>query len=280
MGRLVASGEGPGDDSFRDVDAWLASVAGSTVGAARSVSTAATRVLEQPEVEAAVRSGVLSHVQAELIATAASADGAAAGRLVEVAQVSGVKGLRTEVRAGDRGGVVAGAGAGDCRARVRAADAAPHEPGRRLGRDHDDRPPGPDRGGDGRARALRAGDLRGQPTCRARRACRRGRVRRDRRGHGRSASPVRRRSVARGRWRRCTSTCRRARSTRVHAPGEVCEIEGVGPIPVGTAYRLASDAVVKALAGRRHRRHARGAPGSIGPRDVADGGGDAATGCA
>ena len=49
-GRLVASGAGPGDDSFRDVDAWLASVSGTTVGAARAATKAGKRVLEQPVV--------------------------------------------------------------------------------------------------------------------------------------------------------------------------------------------------------------------------------------
>ena len=29
--------------------------------------------------------------------------------------------------------------------------------------------------------------------------------------------------------------------------GEICEIEGAGPVPVGTARRLSSDAIVKAL---------------------------------
>src|SRR5690348_16253776 len=93
-GRLVASGAGPGDDSFRDVDAWLASVSGTTVGAARATTKAATRALEQPVVEAAVRAGRLSTAQAELIAGAAAADADAAGRLVELASHAGVKGLR------------------------------------------------------------------------------------------------------------------------------------------------------------------------------------------
>ena len=95
-GRLVASGAGPGDDSFRDVDAWLASVSGTTVGAARATTKAAARALAQPAVEAAVRSGALSGVQAEMVTTAVAADGDAAGRLVELASHAGVKGLRVE----------------------------------------------------------------------------------------------------------------------------------------------------------------------------------------
>src|SRR4051812_19475522 len=69
-GRLVASGAGPGDDSFRDGAAWLASVSGTTVGAARATTRAAARAVEQPVVAAAVRSGALSGVQAELVTTA------------------------------------------------------------------------------------------------------------------------------------------------------------------------------------------------------------------
>src|SRR4051812_44633659 len=95
-GRLVASGAGPGDDSFRDVDAWLASVGGITAGAARATTRAATRALEQPVVESAVRSGQLSAAQAELVTTAVAADAGAADLLVELASHAGVKRLRTE----------------------------------------------------------------------------------------------------------------------------------------------------------------------------------------
>src|SRR6476469_3393818 len=73
-GRVVASGVGPGDDSFRDVDAWLASVSGTTIGAARGVTKVAARVVEQAVVQDAVRSGSLSTVQAELVTTAVAAD--------------------------------------------------------------------------------------------------------------------------------------------------------------------------------------------------------------
>ena len=41
-GRLVASGAGPGDDSFRDVDAWLASVSGTVPDAANTSCMGAT----------------------------------------------------------------------------------------------------------------------------------------------------------------------------------------------------------------------------------------------
>ena len=95
-GRLVASGAGPGDDSFRDVDAWLASVSGTTVGAARATTKAAARAIEQPVVASAVRAGRLSGAQAELVTTAVAADPGAAAKLVELASYAGVKGLRVE----------------------------------------------------------------------------------------------------------------------------------------------------------------------------------------
>src|SRR5689334_24030767 len=95
-GRLVASGAGPGDDSFRDVDAWLASVSGTTVGAARATTRAAARTVEQPDVALAVRSGRLSGPQAEMVTTAVAADAGAASKLVELASYAGVKGLRVE----------------------------------------------------------------------------------------------------------------------------------------------------------------------------------------
>src|SRR5690242_1787626 len=73
-GRLVVSGAGPGDDSYRDVDAWLASISGTTVGAARATTRAGQRVLQQPVVASALREGRLSGVQAEMLTTAVAAD--------------------------------------------------------------------------------------------------------------------------------------------------------------------------------------------------------------
>jgi hypothetical protein len=94
--RLVASGAGPGDDSFRDVDAWLASVSGTTVGAARAVTATAARLNRQDGVAEAVRTGALSSAQAELVSAAVQAAPHAQTRLIETAGVAGVKGLRAE----------------------------------------------------------------------------------------------------------------------------------------------------------------------------------------
>jgi hypothetical protein len=249
-GRLVESGVGPGDDSFRDVDAWLAAVTGTTVGAARATTTAATRVLEQPAVETAVRSGALSATQAELVTTAATADPEAADHLLEIASYSGVKGLRTacdrviaaaasreqeqataervhahrslihSARA-DGSGVITMTGPLDRTAAVMAAlepfEQAIFTDNRRSGhREHAD------------AVAFDAMvELAADASARGPRATREGRPVATLHVHVSQAA------FERGHTR----------------PGEICEIAGAGPVPVGTAVRLSSDAIVKALVG-------------------------------
>jgi hypothetical protein len=52
-------------------------------------------------------------------------------------------------------------------------------------------------------------------------------------------------------------------------PGEICEIEGAGPVPVSTARRLSSDAIIKALAVNgtditRVVAHGRSIPAALG----------------
>ncbi|MGZ6906324.1 MAG: hypothetical protein ACXVJ7_01480 [Acidimicrobiia bacterium] len=94
--RLVETGAGPGDDSFRDVDAWLASLSGTTVGAARGVVETARRVQRLPATADALRSGALSATQAAVLGEAARADPTSETRLLELATTSGVKGLRAE----------------------------------------------------------------------------------------------------------------------------------------------------------------------------------------
>jgi hypothetical protein len=81
---------------YRDAGAWLASVAGTTVGKARGTLVTAERVARLPATEAALRSGRLSDAQVELVASAASADPNAERSLLATASRSGVKGLRTE----------------------------------------------------------------------------------------------------------------------------------------------------------------------------------------
>ena len=247
-GRLVASGAGPGDDSFRDVDAWLASVSGTTVGAARATAKAATRVREQAEVESAVRSGALSGTQAEMVATASAADAAAAPRLVELASYAGVKGLRAECdrviaaarsREAEQGtaehvhalrslrhstrtdgtGTITMTGPSDRTAAVMAA-LEPFE--RALFVDH--RRAGVHEHPDAIAFDAMA-DLA------ATAAAHGPHVPRGTRPLATIHLHVSQEAFARGHTR----------------PGEICEIDGAGPVPVSTAHRLASDAVVKAL---------------------------------
>lgn len=80
--------------SFRDAAAWMASVSGTTIGQAIGVLDTAQRLGSLPETEAAVRAGELSSVQAEAISAAATADPASESMLLERSQVDGVKGLR------------------------------------------------------------------------------------------------------------------------------------------------------------------------------------------
>ena len=95
-GRLVASGAGPGDDSFRDVDAWLASVSGTTVGAARATTKAAARALEQPAVRRRCGPGGSRARRPSWSPPRSLPTRARAAKLVDLASYAGVKGLRVE----------------------------------------------------------------------------------------------------------------------------------------------------------------------------------------
>src|SRR5437763_4554555 len=77
---------------------WLARRAGSSVGAAMSTLETARRLDELPAVDAAMRAGELSSVQANEIASAAGADPGAGAELVDVARNDGVAGLRDKCR--------------------------------------------------------------------------------------------------------------------------------------------------------------------------------------
>src|SRR5437773_3991507 len=68
---------------------WLARRAGASVGAAMQTLETAERVRELPAVDAALRAGELSAVQANEIASAAAADANAEAELVRVAQTDG-----------------------------------------------------------------------------------------------------------------------------------------------------------------------------------------------
>jgi hypothetical protein len=246
-GRLVASGAGPGDDSFRDVEAWLASVSGTTVGAARSTTKAAVRALEQPVVGTAVRAGRLSAAQAELVTTAVSADASAAGRLVDLASHAGVKGLRIEC---DR--VVAAAAS---RAQERATAELVHSE-RRLRHSV--------RGGQGTI--TMTGPINRTAAVVAalepfEQAIFTDNRKRDTPQHAEATAfdaMVELAASAQARGPHASREGRPLATLHLHVsddafrrghtqPGELCEITGAGPIPVSTARRLSSDAIVKAL---------------------------------
>ncbi|MBK5286972.1 MAG: HNH endonuclease [Acidimicrobiia bacterium] len=247
-GRLVASGVGPGDDSFRDVDDWLASLSGTTVGAARAATKASVRVLDQPVVHAAVRSGMLSGPQTELVTNATAADPDAAPSLVDLAQSAGVKGLRSEcdrviaaaasreqeyataervhgqrslrhTTTADGSGMIVMTGPSDRTALVMAAlepfERSIFDTNRKAGNpDHPD------------AVAFDALAELAKTSAASTPDAKRG---------GRPLATLN------------LHVSQAAYERGYTVPGEVCEIEGAGPIPVSTAYRLGSDAIIKAL---------------------------------
>jgi len=93
-GRVAQTGAWANDGPFRDAAAWMADVAGVTVGRARATIETAERLESLPKVDAALRSGVLSEVQVDVISTAAAANPRAQNALLRSAEVDGVKGLK------------------------------------------------------------------------------------------------------------------------------------------------------------------------------------------
>jgi Domain of unknown function (DUF222) len=227
--------------SFRDAAAWLAATGGTSVGQARATVETAVLLGEFPDTEAALRGGELSEVQVNEVVSAARADPGAEGLLLDSARHDGIRGLKDQcarVKAAacadedaryraihdarslrhwrdvDGAGHIDVRGPADATARVMAA-LQPYE--RDLFRASRDagRRERPD------ALAFDAlmvvtgspgGEREGEPACSVV-------VRVDhtafRRGHTES--------------------------------GEVCEVAGVGPVPVSVARRLSDDAIIKAL---------------------------------
>ena len=232
---------------YRDVNAWFASISGSTLNQASLTVDTARRLESLPDTESALRAGELSGVQVVAVADAAAADPYAERALLESAARDGVRGLRNAA------------------ARVKAAacrdEAAREEQIRR-------------------ARSLRhwidadgAGrvDVRGPVTDVARVLAALERFERSLFDAARQtgsyerpdayafdafvalaqAPPVRQSS---------TSACTAAPTyvgviridhkalVRGHTePGEICELAGVGPIPVHEASRMLDDAFLKAV---------------------------------
>lgn len=253
--RLVETGAGPGDDSFRDVDAWLASLSGTSVAAARGVVETARRVQRLPETADALRSGALSPTQASAVTNAVQADPNAETRLLGLAATSGVKGLRAEC---DR--VVAAA-----TSRQREQDAYDRIRSQRALRVRSN-PDG------SRELTARGPADRVAQVLAALEPFERGLFERARKTKqiehpeatafdalvGLAEQSMRSGACADGgkapgrRGGRPLATVVLHVSHTAYArghtdPGEICEIEGIGPVPVGVAHRLASDAIVKAV---------------------------------
>lgn len=226
-------------EGYRSPTHWLAQQAGSSVGAATSVLEMATRLEEQPALDAAVRDGRVSLAQAAEIASAAGAAPERASELVAAAAREPLRALQDRCR-----GVRASADAAGEEARYRRVHA------RRSVRRWTDRDGAfrldarltPDAGAAVWAALERERDA---VFAEARRA-------------GRRESFDAYTADAFVRVVTGDATAKRGAQVRVtvdHAalvrgraePGERCEIAGVGPVPVAVAERLASDAVLQVL---------------------------------
>jgi hypothetical protein len=248
-GRTLAAGRvaeaGAWGEGYRDAGAWLASVTGTTVGKARATIETAERLEQLPATEAALRAGRLSDVQAELVASAAAADPSAERQLLIAARRNGVKGLKTEA------------------ARVVAAAST----------DQDERYASTKARRHVRHRAV--SDVEGLIEMRGpidRTAAVMAALAPYERDQFEQARKAERRELpealafdamvqlaadaAAGRFRDAPGRAPATIVVRVDKdafdrgrsePGEVCEIPGVGPIPVSVARKLSQDAILKAL---------------------------------
>ena len=94
-GRVAQTGAWVGPDgAFRDAGAWMGSVTGTTIGRAKATLETAQRLDALPETRAALRAGALSEVKVDAIASAATADPRSESRLLESAASEGVRGLK------------------------------------------------------------------------------------------------------------------------------------------------------------------------------------------
>ncbi len=93
-GRVAETGARANDGPYRDAGAWMADVAGTTIGRAKATIEAATRLAALPSTAAAFRAGSLSQVQVEAISVAATANPRAERALLVSAATDGVRGLK------------------------------------------------------------------------------------------------------------------------------------------------------------------------------------------
>ncbi len=95
-GRLDETGAWVGDGTHRDIGAFMAATSGTSVGAGRAAMETARQVKTQPAVRDALARGELSGGQANAVSAAVKADPDAGVELVGVAKTAGFKGLKTE----------------------------------------------------------------------------------------------------------------------------------------------------------------------------------------
>jgi hypothetical protein len=223
----------------------LASVAGTTVGRARATIDTAARLERLPATADALRAGRLSDTQAEVVAKAASVDPGAERQLLTCASRSGVKGLKTEAA---RVEAAVSTNQDERYATVRARRFVRH---RALS---DVEGLLEMRGPLDKTAAVAAALV---PYEREQFEQARGReVRELPEALAFDALVQLANDAAGGRFADAPSRAPATIVVRVDKtafdrgrsePGEVCEIPGVGPIPVSVARRLSGDAILKAL---------------------------------
>jgi hypothetical protein len=243
-GRAACTGAW-GDGTHRDVESWLAAVAGTTWGAARATVQTAARLRGLPATAAALRAGELSEVQAGAVAEAAATDPASEAGLLASAAVNGVRGLRA-----------------DC-ARVKAAASSRDDELAGYRRSVAQRSVRHYRDADGLGRI----DVRGPVDRTARIMARLAPVEQDLFDQARKDGRRERSDalafdalvqVVTESSPREAGTGRPAAEIVVHVDhaafrrgwtgaGEQCEIAGVGPIPAAVAQQLACDGILKAV---------------------------------
>ena len=241
MRRVEATRAWADSGSFRDAAAWLAATGGTTVGHARATVETSAHLEEFPETEAALRGGELSEVQVNEVVSAARSDPSAERLLLDSAKRDGVRGLKDQC------------------ARVRAGACV--DEAARYQAIHDARSLRHWRDVDGTGRI----DMRGpadatarvmsalQPFERDLFTTSRDAGRRERTDALAFDALVALTSAAGGErgaeaGRTVVVRVDHAAFRRGHTEaGEVCEVAGVGPIPVSVADRLSDDAILKAL---------------------------------
>jgi hypothetical protein len=230
---------------FRDAEAWLASTSGTTVGKARATLETAELVKELPATVAALRSGRLSETQVELVASAATADPSAEHQLLTAAGRNGVKGLKTEAAR------VVAAAATDQDERYASAKARRYLRHRAIS----------DVEG---LLELRGPIDRTAAVMAALEPYERDQFEQARKAERRELPEARAfdamvqlaADAAAGRFEDAPGRAPATIVVRVDKtafdrghtePGEICEIPGVGPVPVSVAHKLSGDAILKAL---------------------------------